>query len=127
MPINIVFPLEDDKARGGFLKLNTLTKDAIKSDLILLLTTEKGERYYLPEYGTNLKNFIFEPSDQATQFAIEEDIKKAVKRFIPKLTIKTVEFLQNVVNGINSIIVTVTFIYGDGFFEEQDKVQITFT
>ena len=37
--INIKFPLQDDNETGFFLKMNELSIDAIKSDLLLLMLT----------------------------------------------------------------------------------------
>ena len=90
--INIKFPLEDDKVNNFLFQTNSVTKDALRSNLLLLLLTDKGERYYLPEYGTNLRKFVFEQKDQITQNDIESDIVETVNKFIPQLTIKSVQF-----------------------------------
>ena len=39
--------------------MNKTDKDAIRADLLHLLLTNKGERLYLPEFGSDLKKFIF--------------------------------------------------------------------
>ena len=52
--INIQFPFQDDP-EGKFVKMNTDAKQAIKSDLVHLLLTNKGERLYLPSFGANLR------------------------------------------------------------------------
>ena len=63
--INIRFPFFDS-AKGFFLDLNKTDENAIKSDLMHLILTNKGERLYNPEFGTNLRRFIFEPNDGFT-------------------------------------------------------------
>ena len=60
--INIAFPFQESK-RGFFVELNNSDKHAIKSDLMHLILTRKGERLYMPEFGTDLLKFIFEPND----------------------------------------------------------------
>ncbi len=37
--------------------------DSIKSNLMFLLVTDKGSRFYNRGYGTNLKKFLFEQND----------------------------------------------------------------
>ena len=61
--INIAFPFQDDNVKNYFLKMNNDGKQAIKSDLIHLLLTTPGDRLYLPEFGADLRRYIFEPND----------------------------------------------------------------
>ena len=58
----ITFPFTNS-VRGDYLGLTELESQQIRSDLIHLLLTRKGSRYYLPEFGTRLYDFLFEPFD----------------------------------------------------------------
>jgi len=82
------FPFRDSK-RGDYLELTELEKQQIKSDLIHLLLTRKGSRYYLPEFGTRIYEFLFEPFDGLTFDAIEADIRDSVELFMPNLLINS--------------------------------------
>jgi phage baseplate assembly protein W len=73
----IDFPFRDSK-RGDYLSLTQFESEEIKADLIHLLLTRKGSRYFLPEFGTRLYEFIFEPFDGLTFSAIESDIRDSV-------------------------------------------------
>ena len=64
--INIDFPFSDSP-KGYYFKLNDNDRDAIKSDLLHLLLTNKGERLYMPDFGSDLRKYIFEPNDSITQ------------------------------------------------------------
>ena len=57
--INIKFPFKDSE-KGLFIDMTQQNKRAIKSDLMHLLLTNKGERLYQPEFGTDLKKYLFE-------------------------------------------------------------------
>ena len=85
--INIAFPFEDDIKNNYFLKMNKEGKRAIKSDLIHLLLTTPGDRLYLPEFGADLRRFIFEPNDDETQSAIRTEIQQAIDKYLPNLKI----------------------------------------
>ena len=61
----LAFPFKDS-IRGDYLELTQFQKDEIKSDLLHLLLTRKGSRYYLPTFGTRLYEFLFEPFDGLT-------------------------------------------------------------
>lgn len=86
----INFPFrESDK--GDFLRMTRNPQEEVRSNLIHLLLTRKGSRYYLPDFGTRLYEFIFDQNDSVTFNLIEEDIREAVKRFIPNLDINSIE------------------------------------
>jgi phage baseplate assembly protein W len=128
--INIKFPLEDDKVKNGLFKMNDVTKDALTSNLLLLLLTERGERYYEPEYGINIRRYIFEPNDGLTQSDIEQEIRESVKRFIPQLSISSVEIITSQDEGgedlnDNQINMIVDFKYNEDVFSESGRLEIT--
>lgn len=80
------FPFGDGD-NGELLKLTKTPESEIKTNLIHLLLTRKGSRYYLPDFGTNLYQYIFEPLDDITMGKIEDEIIDAVEKYIPNLTI----------------------------------------
>jgi phage baseplate assembly protein W len=75
---------------GKFLKLTETSTDEIRTDLIHLLLTRKGSRYYLPDFGTRLYEFIFEPLDSPTFNNIESDIREACEKYMPQLKITNI-------------------------------------
>lgn len=85
----IVFPFEDS-TKGDYLLLTETQFTQIRSDLIHLLLTKKGSRYYLPDFGTRLYEFLFEPFDGLTFDAIEADIRDSVGRYMPNLLINNI-------------------------------------
>lgn len=84
--INISFPFEED-VKGKFLKMEKESKRAIKADLLHLLLTQKRQRLYLPEFGVNLRQYLFEQNDGVVHKAIQREIETAIQEFIPNLTI----------------------------------------
>ena len=75
---------------GDYLKLTQTANDEIRADLIHLLLTRKGSRYFLPTFGTRLYEFIFEPFDGLTFDAIQSDIRDAVSTFMPNLLLNSI-------------------------------------
>jgi phage baseplate assembly protein W len=86
----VAFPFNDSQV-GKYLKLTDTSDDEIRSDLIHLLLTRKGSRYFLPDFGTKLYEFIFDPLDNPTFNNIEADIRDACEKFIPNLKITDVK------------------------------------
>jgi phage baseplate assembly protein W len=85
--INFPFGSGDN---GDFIKLTTIPEAEIKSNLIHLLLTRRGSRYFLPDFGTNLYQYLFEPLDDITIGKIENEINDAVEKYIPNLTINKI-------------------------------------
>ncbi len=80
------------------------TKDQIRSNLLNYMMTNKGERYFNPNFGADLRNLIF---DQMTNL---EEIKSAIydeiKLYFPTITIKQLLFTPNYETNVLSIILT---------------------
>jgi len=85
----INFPFQDSKD-GKYLSLSQTADEEIRTDLLHLILTRKGSRYYLPDFGTRIYEFIFEPMDGTSFEAIKEDITNAVEKYIPNLTINEI-------------------------------------
>ena len=128
---NIRFPLTDDNTTNTYFQMTRVTKDAFSSDLLLLLLTQKGERYYEPDYGTNLLKHVFEPNDNLTATEVEKDIKKTVSLYIPALAINSVEFNWNLDSEGNPISETqlnviIKFTYSEDAFSEAGQLELNF-
>ncbi|MFA5366427.1 MAG: GPW/gp25 family protein [Dehalococcoidia bacterium] len=128
---NIKFPLNDDVTTNTYFALTKTTKDALTSDLLLLLLTQKGERYYEPDYGTDLLRFIFEPNDNLVQSDIEQEIKRTVSSYIPALKIDRITFNKNVDDqGLpmseSQLNVYIKFTYTEDTFSETGELELNF-
>ena len=85
----INFPFQDSK-EGKYLSLSQTADEEIRTDLLHLILTRKGSRYYLPDFGTRIYEFIFEPMDGTTFEAIKADIRDSIEKYIPNLTVNEI-------------------------------------
>ena len=60
---------------------------AIKQSIINLLLTNKGERLFQPDYGSDIRSQLFEPLDFATSANIERSIRYTILEFEPRINI----------------------------------------
>ena len=74
----INFPFRDSYD-GRYLDLSDTPDEEIRTDLIHLLLTRKGTRYFLPDFGTRLYEYIFEPLDGPTFAQLEAEIRETVR------------------------------------------------
>ena len=86
------------------------TKDQIKSNLINLLLTNKGERIMNPQFGCDLKKSLFENITENTTFLIENLIRTNVAFFIPEININSIEIGEATdINNPNAIAVNIKY------------------
>jgi phage baseplate assembly protein W len=130
------FPFRDSR-KGDYLQLTEFESQEIKADLIHLLLTRKGTRYYLPEFGTRLYEFLFEPFDGLTFSAIESDIRDAVSMFMPNLLLNNITITPadpqeevDIATGQNSVGTSESSVYrfpGKGTSEYTAKIRIDYS
>lgn len=116
--ININFPFRDSP-EGFFLDLTQTDAKAIRSDLMHLILTQKGQRYYMPDFGTNLIRYIFNQNDNITHADIREEIDATVRRYIPNLKINDVK-VKPAEENIFTATVEIDYTITEGIFEERD-------
>lgn len=85
----IDFPFRNSTS-GDFLRMTESPENEVRANLIHLLLTRKGSRYYLPDFGTRLYEYIFDQNDIITHEAIEDEIREGVKKYIPNLDINSI-------------------------------------
>lgn len=89
----IDFPFRDSNT-GDYLQMTLTPEKEVRANLIHLLLTRKGSRYFLPDFGTRLYEYIFEQNDTVTHSHIEEEIREGVKKYIPNLDINSIEIVS---------------------------------
>ena len=83
------------------------TYDQIKSNLVNLLLTNKGERIMNPEFGADLKTVLFEGIVEDTLSEIENLIITSASIFVPEITILDIQLIRD--EDHNTISVTVQY------------------
>jgi phage baseplate assembly protein W len=113
--------------------LSQYSDDEIRSNLIHLLLTRKGSRYFLPDFGSRLYEYIFEPLDTPTFNLIEDEIKETVNKYIPKLIINGIRITPAIqddgditTDNPNDVVVS-DKIYDIGTKEHTATVRIDYT
>ena len=104
----ITFPFRDS-FDGKYLDLTDYASEEIRTNLTHLLLTRRGSRYFLPEFGTRLYEYIFEPLDGPTFAEIEAEIRDSVEEFMPGVLITNITITDASMDEENKG----TFINGD--------------
>jgi phage baseplate assembly protein W len=89
----IDFPFRDS-VKGDYVKLTTSPEREVRANLIHLLLTKRGSRYFLPDFGSRLYQYIFDQNDSVTFNLIEDEIRDSVKKYIPNLDITKLDVMS---------------------------------
>jgi phage baseplate assembly protein W len=81
----IKYPFESYNTDETFVDLNYSFENYVKSKLLHVLFTPKGQRIRDPEFGTNLTRFLFEPSDSVTFENLKKELKADIKKYVPEV------------------------------------------
>ena len=114
--IGVAFPFN---AEGVFNQTFT-QKEQVKSNLINVLLTERGERVNLPDFGVGLKNLLFET--QIDTNVLESRIDAQVQKYIPEITLISAEVDFSPDEHI--LYIKITYEYNPS--SEVDAIQLNF-
>ena len=60
--------------------------DVLKSSIVFIITTRRGERVMLPSFGSSLLDMVFEPGDHVLSSAIRTEVIQAVQKWDDRIT-----------------------------------------
>lgn len=131
--ITRVDPLDLQKSRaigisvpfngGSVFKSTFSTQSQIKSNLINLLLTSKGERPFNPQFGSNFKKLLFEPLTDTLTESIKENVLTSINTYIPEIIVTSMNVIPNPEsNSISAVISYRLKLSGN-----KDKVYIDFS
>jgi phage baseplate assembly protein W len=107
----------------GVFNSTYTTKDQIKSNLVNLLLTDVGERVMNPNFGCNLKRFLFEGITNSNLELLVSSLSNSISMFVPEITVTNIL----VVPTADSNLVDLTINYYLNISNTPDEVTVQFT
>jgi phage baseplate assembly protein W len=122
--ISINFPFKDDTVDGKLFKMNTTTVDDIRSSLYFFISTKKGERWYDPDFGTRLYEFLFEKNDAIVASDIKLSLKTDIEKYFKDVKIQDINIDQS--EETNKLQINISFLYSNLFNTLEDNISFVF-
>ncbi|MDB4276965.1 GPW/gp25 family protein [bacterium] len=97
------------------------TRDQIKSNLINFMLTNNGERVFNPNFGLDLRSYVFENTTGLTIEEIEFKIQEGIADYFPQVSIENLSVSPNA--DANQISITV--IYSIPQLGVEDEITIS--
>ena len=104
----IKYPFSEESERLTFFDMDETKIDGVRSMLLHIILTPKGQRLRQPNFGTDLIKFIFEPNDATTWDMIKEEIRKQVALYLPNVIFDNINIKHNL-DEANSIYIEVDY------------------
>jgi len=86
-------PMARDSA-DGFRSIKQV-RELVKQNLTNLILTMPGERVFQPNYGVGVRQYLFENFSSATYATIEQRIREQTNRYMPGVSINSVNFTES--------------------------------
>ena len=84
----VQFPKPFSKRTGGLI--TNVGEDRINQSIYYILSTRKGERFFLPKFGSNLDKCLFEQNDQILSTKIQLAVRDALTEWEPRISLISV-------------------------------------
>jgi len=78
------FPVQVD-ATTGRMRMSEGEEDIAEAIRVIMLTA-KGERVMRPEFGSNLRDFVFRTMDGTTMTLLQNDLERAITVWEPRVS-----------------------------------------
>ena len=98
----INFPFLDSYV-GKYLDCSDTSEEEVRSNLVHLLLSRRGTRYFLPDFGSRLYEYIFEPLDGPTFSEMESEIRDSVQKYMPGILITNIKIALYEATEIDNI------------------------
>lgn len=66
-------------------------EEAVKQSVVNILSTNRGERPFLPYFGSNIRAYLFDNFDNVTATLVEDQIRSALANYEPRVRVTNVE------------------------------------
>lgn len=104
----IKYPFTSDNNDNIFMDVNGNYENSIKSKVLHVILTQRGQRIRDPEFGTGLINYIFGVADGNSLSKIKEEITSQLLRYVPQVVFKDLDVYMDE-NDNHNIVVSVSY------------------
>ena len=119
----IKYPFKSEVFQNFYIDANSSIKEKVRSQLMHIVFTPKGQRIRNPEFGTDLIKFIFEPNDKITWESVKNEVTESVKRWATNISLNNIQIVKNEENE-SEIYVRLDYSVSEGNKVTNDSVVV---
>ena len=91
----IKYPFIADDVTGYYVAANKTVAEKVRSQLMHIIFTPKGQRIRNPEFGTDLIKYIFDQNDGMTWEAVKTEVSESVARWATNINLKDIRVVKS--------------------------------
>lgn len=91
-----------DSGRAGLVAARQEDNRLIKNDFLQGIMTLRGERWFRPNFGGDVRAFVFDPNDDTSKDQLEESIRRQTTIFHPRVQLTKVDVVD-IINNPNAV------------------------
>ena len=120
---NIKYPFSSDNDDNIFLDVNGTLLVGLKSQVLHVIFTAKGQKLRDPDFGTNLISYLFSQNDAGTMSDVKSEISTQLKKRVPSVDLEDISAVQDP-STEHGLIVTVSYTAKIGNKKESVKTAV---
>ena len=91
------FPFEFQRRSGG-VRISTATSsdhEHIRESILQILNTRPGERFMRPDFGSRVRDLVFEPNISVLKGLLRHYVIDAIRRWEKRVVMTSIEFVED--------------------------------
>ena len=104
-----------------FVDVNDRPKDKVRSEVMHVIFTPKGQRIRMPDFGTDLIKYIFEINDSESWQGIKNEISESVRKYVPNVVLNDIQVMKDE-EKIGEIYVRIDYSVKEGLRTTNDSI-----
>lgn len=117
----IRYPFTSNDNDNFYVDVNYTLKGKVRSQLMHVIFTPKGQKIRDPEFGTDLIKFIFENNDSASWEGIKNEVASVVNKYTTNITLNDINVLKGEEDP-SEVFVRIDYSVKEGNKETKDSV-----
>lgn len=117
----IRYPFTSNDSDNFYVDVNYTLKGKVRSQLMHVIFTPKGQKIRDPEFGTDLIKFIFENNDSASWEGIKNEVASVVNKYTTNITLNDINVLKGE-DDPSEVFVRIDYSVKEGNKETKDSV-----
>ena len=109
--IGIDLPIRKGDIGDGYFASTTTTIEAVKNNIRNLLRTNRGERLMHPNFGLNLRSYLFDQVTSEMILLIQNEIIDTFKVWLPFVNIKEVKVITGSADNIYGQTININVVF----------------
>jgi len=91
----IKYPFLADEETGYYVAANKTVAEKVRSQLMHIIFTPKGQRIRNPEFGTDLIKYIFDQNDDMSWESVKTEVSESVTRWATNINLNDIRVVRS--------------------------------